>query len=258
MVVALRTDSFVAPTITQQNLFDGIKAAFVNAGFGTTFDDYAAGTDKVVVYAIVLDATKTNGTSYLRIRVTTGLVIGQQILSTWNTSTKAGTGGSAEQVYTAITTNAQVNFVALNAAPELRLVALTHGTNYIPLGYLSPANRPSWWDINGWNYAFVSVTGSFATSRGTTLNPYSNAEYDSSLGNARMANFNTQTNRRDLLPGVVLYTQSNQGIAGRTSDDLVMVSASGSTRYDILQIPESTAEYLILNPVSGGLAVRVA
>lgn len=258
MAVAIRTDSFVAPAITQQSLFDGIKAAFVNAGFATTFDDYTAGTDKVVVYQIVLDGTKTNGTSYLRIRVTTAFVIGQQILSTWNTSTKAGTNGSTEITYAALVANAQVNFVALRATPELALVMLTQGTSAIALGFLSPVNRPSWWDLSAWNYCFIPTGNTFATFRSPALNPFANTEQDTSLNVVRMAIANSQTNRRDLLPGIILYSQTNQGISGRTSDDLVMIAASGSTRYDTLQIPGDTKQYLILNPASGGLAVRIS
>lgn len=258
MTISARADSFVAPTFTQQSLFNGIKTAFLNAGFTATFDDYTSGTDKVVVYAIMLDSTKTNGTSYLKIRLTTGFIIGQQILSTWNATTKAGTGGSTELTYPALATTTQVNFVSLAAVPELSLVMLTQGTTAIALGCLSPINRPSWWDLNAWNYSFIPITNTFTTFRATTLNPYLNTEQDCSLNAVRMAIANSQTNRRDLLPGVIFYSQTNQGISGRSSDDLVMVSASGSTRYDILQIPGDTKQYLILSPISGGLAVRIA
>lgn len=258
MAIATRIDSFVAPTWTQATLFDGIKAAFVNAGFTATFDDYTSGTDRIVVYAIVLDATKTYGTTYLRIRLTTGFVIGQQLYSTWNTSTKTGLNPSTEITYTALTATTQVNFTALNGASEYRLVLLIQGVNAIALGFVSPANRPAWWDLNAWNYCYIPTANTFAIFRSTNLNPYSNAENDSSLNVTRMGIANAQTNRRDLLPGVVFYSQSNQGISGRTSDDLVMLAGSGTTRYDTIQIPNDTKQYLSLNPASGGLAVRIA
>lgn len=41
-----------------------------------------------------------------------------------------------------------------------------------------------------------------------------------------------------------------------SSDNLVMLAASGTTRYDTIQIPGDTKQYLLLNPASGGLAVR--
>lgn len=258
MAIASRIDSFVAPTWTQATLFDGIKAAFANAGYFAPFDDYTGGTDRIVVYAIALDATKTYGTTYLRIRLTNTFTIGQQLYSTWNTATKTGLNPSSEITYTALTATTQVNFTALNGATEFRLVMLMQGTNAIALGFVAPANRPTWWDLNAWNYCFLPTTITFAAFRSTNLNPYSNTEHDSSLNVSRMGIANSQTNRRDLLPGVIFYTQTNQGISGRTSDDLVMLAGSGTTRYDTIQIPNDTKQYLLLNPASGGLAVRIA
>lgn len=257
MVLALRTDSFVASAVTHQTLFNGIKQAFLDSGFTASFDDYVSGTDKIVVYAIVTDSTKTNGTSYLRIRVTTGLAIFQQLFAGWTVATHVGTNGSTEIAYTAIIPTTQVNFTALKANPELSLVMINQGTNVIALGFLSPANRPGWWDLNAWSYCFIPTTNTFAAFRSTVLNPFTNPENDSSLNFIRLGNPNNQTNRRDLLPGVILYTQTSQGITGRSSDDLVSVSATGSTRYDTLQIPGDTKQYLIINPAAGGLAVRI-
>lgn len=258
MAIATRTDSFVAPTWTQATLFDGIKAAFSNAGYATTFDDYTSGTDRIVVYAIALDATKTYGTTYLRIRLTNTFTIGQQLYSTWNTATKTGLNPSAEITYTAPIATTQVSFTALNGAAEFKLVMLSQGTNAIALGFVSPANRPAWWDLNAWNYCFVAIANTFTTFRSTNLNPYNNTESDSSLNQTRMGIANSQTNRRDLLPGVIFYSQTNQGISGRSSDDLVMLAGTGTTRYDTIQIPNDTKQYLLLNPASGGLAVRIA
>lgn len=258
MAIATRIDSFVAPTITQLTLYDGIKAAFTNAGYSTPFDDYTSGTDRVLVYAVVLDATKTYGTTYLRLRITTGLIIAQQLFATWNTSTKTGLGASVEIVFTTFVSNAQVNFTALNGGSELKIVMAGQGTLVLPLGFISPANKPVWWDLNAWNYCFISLGSVFTNLRCTAFNPYANSDFDSSLGLARMGIANNQTNRRDVLPGLILYTQTNQGIAGRTTDDLVSVAGTGTTRYDVLQIPNDPKQYLLLNPVSGGLAVRIA
>lgn len=258
MAIASRLDSFVAPTLTQQNIYDGIKQAFSNAGYAAPFDEFVTGTDKVVVYAIVLDNTKTYGTTYLRVRVTTTFIIGQQLFSTWNTATDTGTNGSTEVTYPALVNNVQVNFTALNGLTEYKIVLLTQGTNSIVLGFFSPANKPVWWDLNAWNYAFIPTVSTFASFRSTLLNPYNSTENDSILNNTRLGTANTQTNRRDLLPGIVFFTQTNQGISGRSSDDLVMVAAVGATRYDTVQIPNDTKQYLVLNPAAGGLAVRIS
>lgn len=258
MAIASRIDTFITPTITQQILYDGIKAAFANTGFTALFDEFVTGTDRIAVYAIVLDNTKTYGTTYLRVRVTTTFIVGQQLFSTWNAATDTGTNSSAEITYAALVANVQVNFTALNGATEFKLVMLTQGATAIALGFISPFNRPSWWDLNAWNYCYLATTNTFAVFRSTALNPYTNAENDTSLNVVRMGTANAQSNRRDLLPGIIFYSQSNQGISGRTSDDLVMVAASGTTRYDTIQIPGDTKQYLLLNPSSGGLAVRTS
>lgn len=258
MAIAIRTDTFLAPPFTHQSLYDAVKAAFLNSGFTAIFDEFISGTDKIVVYAIVLDNTKTFGTTYLRLRVTSTFVIGQQLFGTWNPATDTGTGATTEVTYTALVNTVQVNFVNLNGSSEYKLVAMQQAANVIVLGFISPANKPIWWDLNAWNYCFIFTTNVYFVVRSTTFNPFTNTEYDSTLNNVRMANSNVQTNRRDLLPGVVFFTQTSQGIIGRSSDDLVMISASGTARYDTIQIPGDTKQYLLLNPASGGLAVRTA
>lgn len=258
MAIAIRTDSFLTPTFTQQGLYDAIKVAFVNTGFATIFDEFLSGTDRVVVYAIILDATKTYGTTYLRVKVTTTFIIGQQLFATWNAATDTGTGATTEITYTALPNTSPITFIALNGSNEYRLAILQQGSTIIVLGFISPANKPAWWDLVAWNYCFLFTTNVFFIMRSTTFNPYANTEHDSTLNTGRMGFANSQTNRRDLLPGIVFFTQSNQGISGRSSDDLVMISASGSSRFDTIQIPGDTRQYLLLNPASGGLAVRVA
>lgn len=257
MTVATRIDSFTPPVVTQLSLYEGIKTAFANAGFTNPFDDYTSGTERYLIYAIVLDSSKTYGTTYLRIRLLNNLAITQSIFSTWTVSNHTGTNPSTEVGYTTLANNIQVNFVSLNGGNEYKLIMLMQGTVIIPLGFISPANKPLWWDLNAWNYCFFPISSNFDTWRSTALNPYGNADHNNSLNVPRMGSANPQTNRRDLLPGIIAYTATNQGISGRTSDDLVTVAASGTTRYDLLQIPEDTREYLILHPASGGLAVRV-
>lgn len=257
MVLASRTDSFIAATITQQTLYDGIKQAFLNAGYNPAFDDYVGGTDKILVYAIAYDTTKTYGTTYLRIRITTGLVVNQQLYSTWVVSSHTGTNPSSEIAYAALANTNQVNFIALNAGIEFKLIVIwTSAITYVT-GFIAPFNKPVWWDVNAWNYCFMPTDNTYSTFYSTALNPYNSQTYYNSLNNTYMGSANLQTNRRDLLPGIIFYSNSNRGIAARSSDDLVMTAASGTTRFDTFQVPNDTKQYLLLNPASGGLAVRV-
>lgn len=259
MAVATKIDSFIAPTITQQNLYDSIKQGFANAGYSAPFDEFTSGTDRIVIYAVVVDSTKLAGTAYLRIRVTTALAVNQQIYSGWSTSTRTGSNGSAEVGYAAFTTNLAVNVIALNANPEYRLILLYQNTAYYPLGHFSPTNKPTWWDLNSFPYVFIPIGNNFNFLRSSNLNPHNNSEYDIGLAmTTRLGTANTITNRRDILQGLILLSQNNTGLGGRTSDDLVLFSGNGTSRFDILQIPNSTNQYLVINPSSGGIAVRIS
>lgn len=259
MAIATRTDSFLAPTITQQLLYDAVKQSLTNAGYVPPFDEYTSGTDRIAVYAIVLDNTKIYGTTYLRVRVTTTFVVAQQLYSTWNTSTRTGINPSTEHLSTAFLATTQINFVALNGGSEYKFSLIQQGALFYSLGYFAPVNRPAWWNLDAWNYCFHPMDATFQSFRGTGVTPYTtnNSTYDTSLNNGRMATANQQTNRRDIVPGLLFYNQANQGVSGRSSDDLVMTAASGATRYDTFQAPSDTKQYLLLNPASGGLAVRI-
>lgn len=254
---ATRTDTFLSPPITQQNLYDAIKQAFVNAGFTAPFDEYTSGTDKVVIYRIILDASKTFGTSYLRIRLTTGFTIGQQLYSTWAVATHTGSNPSGELIYTALS-NSQINFTSLNGGAEYNMVFLTQGSNYFVLGHLTPFYKPIWWDLNAWNYCFVPASTLLSPLRSTALNPLGNTDNDAvAVTSGRLALQNPVTNRRDIFPGLIYCSAANTGIVGRASDDFVIIYGSGTSRYDILQVPGSSEQYLVIWNATGGVAIRI-
>ena len=257
MTIALRTDSFVASTVTRQNLYNGIKQAFTNAGYSNPIDEYETSYDAYCIYEVILDATKAYGKAYLRVRVNNDLGVANQLFATWDAAANNGQYAGHDLGYNNLANNVQVNFVSLNAAPEYRFILVHQLQNYYPLGWIQPANKPAWWDMASFPYVFLPYTTSFGDFRCTGLSPVSTIEFDSSLNNYRMQVANAVTSRRDILAGVFFFARSNQGIIGRTSDDLVMVSASGLTRFDTIQVPEQTQEYLLLNPNYGGLAVRV-
>ena len=257
MVVATKTDSSLPATITQTSFVNALKTAFTNAGYTSIFDDYTNSTDRILVYAQVVDAAKTYGTVYLRVRITSALLIYQQIYSTWNATAHTGTGNSAEVLMVTLVTNIAVSFVSLNIGIEGALVSISQGTLYAPLGVIVPVNRPTWWDLNSWNYGFIFTTNSTNILRGTTINPYTNNDYDTFLNNTRLGTPNTTFNGRDILLGIALLTQSNTGVACRTSDDFGFGSCSGNARYDLLPVQGTTQQYLVVNNVAGGLVIRV-
>ncbi len=74
-----------------------------------------------------------------------------------------------------------------------------------------------------------------------------------------MSAVNPVTNQRDILPGVVIFAAgATQGVAGRFSADVVHVSATGLTRFDILQVTSGVEEYQLLQAgAAGAIALRV-
>jgi hypothetical protein len=258
MAVATRTITSLVAPFTQTQLSTALQAAFINAGFSSIFDSYTSGTDLILVYAFVVDGTKTFGTSYLRVRITNTFIINQALYSTWNATAHTGTNASTEAVYLTLLSTASVTFNAFNASGEVRLVLVTQGTLFLPLGMICPVTRRGSWDLSNWNWGFIFIATTMLSLRSTGLNQYSNAENDIVLaGSARLATANVQDNERDLITGIVLLNQSNTGFPGRTSDDLAIVSSSGSTRYDTFTKAGTSQQFLLINPGSGGLALRI-
>jgi hypothetical protein len=129
----------------------------------------------------------------------------------------------------------------------------------LPLGLIAPITRRGSWSLNSWSWAFIFTSSAMSVVRGTTLNQYASADYDIALGgNSRLGIANPSDNERDVLSNVILLSQSNQGFAGKSSDDLSVVSANNSTRFDTIPITGTSQQYLIVSPGSGGFAVRIA
>jgi hypothetical protein len=256
MAIATRTDTTVAATVTQTSLVNSLLTALTNAGFSSPIDNYTSGTDRIIVYKVDVDASKTFGSNFLKIRITSSLQILQQIFSGWNTSTKAATNASTEVSMGTFSASSLIQFVALNGGSEYKFVSITQGTIFMVLGLLMPSNRPTWWDLNAWTWGFIFISTTLLALRSSAKFPYSNSDYEF-LSSTRMALANPQTNRRDVFAGNILLTSSNNGGAGKTSDDIGLACSSGSARYDTLTFPSDTRQYLLVNNTTAGLVVRV-
>lgn len=258
-MVATRTITNLATGFTQTQLRDAIITAFTNAGFSSPIQTFTSGTDLIVVFAFVVNAGATYGTSYVRVRITNTFLIYQQIFATWNTGTSSGANSSTEVSYGTLTNTTAVVFNSFNGVSEYRLVCLTQNTLFMPLGMIAPVTLRSSWNLNSWSWGFIFTSTTMVALRTTTLNPYNSSDCDIALaGSTRLATANTVDNERDIFTALVLLTQSNQGFTGKTSDDLGVVSASGSTRYDTIYKSGTTEQYLLINVGSGGFAVRIA
>jgi hypothetical protein len=254
---ATRTITSLGATITQANLVSALQAAFLNAGFSNPVSDFTSGTDRIFTYSITT-GSGTFGTIFLRVRVTSALAVFQQLFTAWNPATNTGTGNSTEVSYGTLSNSVSIVFNALNGGLEYGLILLTQGGTFQPLGLIAPLTKRSSFSFNSYTWGFIFTSATMAVVRGSSLNQYASADYDLALiGNSRLATANPIDNERDVISNLVLLTQSNQGFAGRTSDELAVVAASGSTRYDTISISGTSQQYLIVLPGAGGVAVRI-
>lgn len=260
MAIAARTTSTLAATITQRSLYDALKAAFIAAGFGNPYDEWIPADNSLrASWQIVLDSTKTYGTMYVRFRVATDLVVGFLSTSSWDRVAHTGSNASSEFATSAFTTTANILIDSFSAGNEFKCVSLIQGSNFFPLCFLSPTNKPVWWDLAAYPYGFISTINTFTTFSSTGLNPYANTLNNSGLSNSRLSGANPVTNKRDIELGVMLYNQSNNGISGKTSDDLVSIAALGINRFDTVRVAGNpNKDFLVLNNIAGGLGLRIS
>jgi len=257
-MVAIRTNSTLGTNFTQATLIAAIKTAMLAAGFNNPVDDYSFGSDRIFVYAFVTDATKTYGTVYYRIKVTAAFAISATIHSSWNSTNHTGNNGSLEFIFATLANTNTVIFTSLNGGTEYKFVFLTQAlSTIIPLGVISPANKPNWWDLNQWNYAFFWNANTLNALTGTTLNPYANNNYTAFLNDSRMGAANVQTGLSDILTGVLFFTNANRGVTGKSSEDLGSGAVLSSSRYNTIPSDTVNQDYLIINPVAGGLVIKV-
>jgi len=251
------TNSSLSPAITQTNLTAAIKDALAAANFPAPFDEITGSTNRVI-YEITLNNSATFGKAYLEIEITSTRQVRQRLHTGWDPSTDTGVNSSAWGPQVQFSDDTVITFRGFEKSDECRLVGIRQSNIIHFLGYLRPINKPAWWNENNFLYCFIPATNDFITWHGAAASnsPYGNATYTSSLGRAQMATANPITSKRDVVTGILLYSNSNQGAAGRTSDDLVMVSGSGLGIYDIIQVTPNVEEYTLLVPAAGGLALR--
>jgi hypothetical protein len=265
---ATRTISSLSATITQASLATAIQTAFTNAGFSAPVLDATSGTDRILAYAYTsVSGSFSFNTVYLRLRITSTLGIFQQLSTGIPSGGTSGTNASTEVSLGTLVSTTPCTFNSLNSGNvvvggttfvEYRLIFLVQGSLMLPLGLFAPINRRGSWSLNSWSWAFIFTSSALSVARGTNLNQYASADLDVlASGNTRLGTSNPSDNERDVLSNLILLTQSNQGSPGRSSDDLAIVSANGSSRYDTIPITGTSQQYLIVNPGSGGFAVRI-
>lgn len=261
MPAAARTTSTLSPTVTQANLTAAIRSAFIAAGFGAApHDEYTDGSSaNHLIYEVISDPVATRGRFYLNVQVTTTMGVSLRLLQDWNAVPNTFTVGSAFSTAATFSAASPVFFTGYDH-PELKGVILEQGANVIPLMYARP-QKPSWWTEEAWLFGFIPQNNTFAAyvSVTGTANPYNSSSTYLPSSFTAMSTTNPITNQRDILPGVVIFAAgATQGVAGRFSADVVHCSATGLTRFDILQVTPGVEEYQLLQAgAAGAIALRV-
>ena len=263
---ATQTITTVTQTRTQASLATLIKNAFTAAGFPVPVVDTTVGTDRVIVYQIVSDATKTYGTAFLRIRITTTLTILQTLSAGFNTATNVPVSPGGESNSLATVTNLSIEVRTYVKANEFRFVILSQGSSYGFYGYLRPEERHPCFNENVAPYIFQSANvftagNYFVSWQCTALSPYVSGGspviiFFTHMTFVSLAIANPVTNQRDSVAGMILYASSGQGVAAKTSNEIIMIAASGLTKFDSIQVTPGVEEYILLFPGAGSMALR--
>lgn len=263
---ATQTITTVTQVHTQVSLVTLIKNGFTAAGFSAPIVDTTVGTDRIIVYQVVNDAAKTYGTAFLRIRITSALGISQTLSTGYNTTTNVPVNPGTESFVTTILSNITIEVRTYVKANEFRFVILSQGTNYAVFGYLRPEEKHPCFDENVAPYIFQSAsaftTGSYFNNwQCTGLSPYIfNSSpvilFNTHMTFANLAIANPVTNQRDSIAGMILYAGSGQGVAAKTSNEIIMVSAQGLSRFDLIQVTPGIEEYVLLFPGASSMALR--
>jgi hypothetical protein len=240
---ATKTASFL-PITNQQTLFD--QLVVVGQTLFTQVDNYIFGTEKRLVLQVEPDI-------FIQWRVLTSLKVGAEIFSAWDSINHLGTDGSGHFFQDTLTTEG-AEFIILSSPDEVKICLVRQGAKQIALGCVVPFVKPDWWG-SAWPFGFVPDRKDFFRWRSTSKNPYGNFYYElNPIGNTRLADPNPWSQRRDFVEGLIFLNQSSQGIAAKTSDDVICVAGSGMTTADILEA--NNKEYVVLSPTSGSFGVR--
>lgn len=243
--------------ITQVTLLSGLREAMIATGFPATLKQYSSGTDQFVVWQLVSDATKTYGTAFYRLRVTSGLAVTHAIGATWTDATN--TLGNPSSELHSVTYSGSTPIKCLGfSTNEYKFLLVTQGATQQLLGYFRPPDAPSF-DENSFPRIFIPSNQDLTTCSCTGLSPYgSTLTFTTSLGNSFMASPDSFLQQRSQALGFFLYGPSNTGIIARSSDDLGMGATSGLSRGDTLvDATDNTKQYFVNRGVAGGLLIRI-
>lgn len=249
--------SDINPSITQASLINGLRDALVAAGLPTPLKQFTSGTNQLVVWELVFDATRFYGKAYFSIKVSNTLTVSQSISSGWTDATNTLVNASSDVHLTTFSSSIPIKFQGF-ATPEFVLLSATQGGSIqMMLGYLRLQTADAFDDIS-FPKIFIPITADLTSLTCTGLTPYSSSVFYTSLNNSNMANADSYFQQRSMATGFFLYGSSNTGIIARSSDDLGMGANTGTTRYDTYTPSGLSEQWIVTRSGAGTLLIRIA
>lgn len=246
----------IATPLTQTTLLSGLREALIATGFPAPLKQYSSGTDQFVVWQLANDPTKTYGTAYYRLRVTSGLAVTHTIGATWTDASNTLGNASGEQHSISYSSSTPIKLLGF-ATNEYKFLLVTQGNTQQLLGYFRPPEAPGF-DESSFPKLFIPTNQDLTTCACTGLTPYGTTVFSTSLGLSQMASPDSFLQQRSQALGFFIYGPTNTGLIARTSDDLGMGATSGLARGDTLvDAADNTKQYFVNRGVAGGLLIRI-
>jgi hypothetical protein len=249
----------IAANFTQTQFMDAIKTQLLLCGWAA-HDDYLASGERNLVFRLVHDAAKPLGTVFYRLQCSSAFALTGSLGTAWNVSTKVMTGNNSTFSLGSVVATAPVKLNTFNGFPELSGIGIEQLTTYIPVMSLFVADRIPAYSLDSWTASYAFTGNTFASLTGTAISPYSSSPFTLEVNSAALGTVNRINNRREVREGLVIGFPSSEGGMGRTSDDLGQGTCTALSRGNEM-IDDSVTpskRWHVMNPVAGGLLVRVA
>jgi hypothetical protein len=240
-----------------QTLEQQILASFPN--WLKVQEDLTTATPKWQVWEVTFDSIKLYKKAYIQVQITSGLAVSENLSTSWNTTTKAGTDTSTSMAIVTLSSSQSIQFINYHDPAEISILNLFHNNVYSNINaYRIPSSH--WLDEDSYP-AFGMLSQGLNSLITPKLNPFSSTASQTinmDLGDATMANPNPVNSIRDIMDFVWFKNPSNTGRTGR-SRSLCWGCANGLTRFlpvsDTAQGSSVKAD--VLNNVAGGLLIYV-
>ena len=221
--------------------------------------DYYCNQNITNVYQVNFNLNDPSQPYYMRLTVSpssNNIGISWEWFSSWDKNNHNGQGSSSAVTLPNFLPNQEIDFYNYYSK-EMNFLYLQQGSTIGLIGWMKPQFPRSW--VN----TLVGFPSDYnaTTYRTVSPNPYGNYSnnFSTNLGNNSMSDSNpSNKNIRDALSGIIWFDQNRKGTPGKTSDDIISGCFNGLSYFSTDTDPVTGYRYVCLNPVAGGLGVRIA